>query len=86
MPLRPLSNESINKCLALLSRILGVGFQGGVDVFGERLAGCAAQRPGGGAGGVVVQRDRCFFDALQRDVMSTLRQADRRHASLAHAT
>src|SRR5579875_2239719 len=32
--------------------------QGGVDLFGERLAGRAVERPGGGAGGVVVQRER----------------------------
>ncbi len=35
-----------------------VGFQGGVDLFGERLAGRAGERPGGGAGGVVVKRER----------------------------
>ena len=32
--------------------------QGGVDLFGERIAGRAGQRPGGGAGGVVLERER----------------------------
>ena len=35
-----------------------VGGEGGVDLFGERLAGRAGQCPGGGAGGVVVERER----------------------------
>ena len=34
------------------------GLEGGVDLFGERLAGRAVERPGGGAGGVVVERER----------------------------
>src|ERR1700730_11362383 len=34
------------------------GLQRGVDLFGERLAGRAGQRPGGGPGRVVVQRER----------------------------
>ena len=37
---------------------VGVLAQGGVDLFGERLAGRAGQCPGGGSGGVVVQRER----------------------------
>jgi hypothetical protein len=32
--------------------------QGGVDLVGERVAGGGLQRPGGGADGVVVQRER----------------------------
>ena len=36
----------------------GVGMEGGVDLFGERLTGRAVQRPGGGASGVVVERER----------------------------
>ena len=32
--------------------------EGGVDLFGERLSGCAGQGPGGGSGGVVVQGER----------------------------
>ena len=32
--------------------------QGGVDLFGERFAGRAGERPRGGPGGVVVQRER----------------------------
>lgn len=32
--------------------------EGGVDVFGERVAGGAGEGPGGGAGGVVVQGER----------------------------
>lgn len=35
-----------------------VGGEGGVDLFGERLAGRALERPGGGSGGVVVQCER----------------------------
>jgi hypothetical protein len=35
-----------------------VGLQRGVDLFGERLTGRAVQGPGGGAGGVVVERER----------------------------
>ena len=34
------------------------GVEGGVDLFGERLAGRAGQRPGGAAGGVVLERER----------------------------
>ena len=30
----------------------------GVDVFGERVAGCLSERPGGGAAGVVPERER----------------------------
>ena len=30
----------------------------GVDVFGERVAGVGLERPGGGAGGVVLERER----------------------------
>ena len=29
-----------------------------MELFGERVAGCLAERPGGGAGGVVPQRER----------------------------
>ena len=36
----------------------GVGGEGGVDLFSERLAGRAVERPAGGAGGVVVERER----------------------------
>ena len=36
----------------------GVGLERGVDLFGERIAGGALQRPGGGPGGVVPQRER----------------------------
>ena len=36
----------------------GVVLEGGVDLFGERVAGGALQRPGGGAGGVVPERER----------------------------
>jgi hypothetical protein len=36
----------------------GVVLEGGVDLLGERVAGRALQRPGGGAGGVVPQRER----------------------------
>ena len=32
--------------------------QCGVDLFGERVAGRAGERPGGGAGGVVLERER----------------------------
>ena len=32
--------------------------QRGVDLFGERVAGGLAERPGGGAGGVVPERER----------------------------
>ena len=32
--------------------------EGGVDLLGERIAGRAGQRPGGGAGGVVLERER----------------------------
>src|SRR6266536_268505 len=35
-----------------------VGGEGGVDLFGERLAGRAGERPAGGSGGVVVERER----------------------------
>ena len=35
-----------------------VGLQRGLDLFGEQLAGRAVQRPAGGAGGVVVERER----------------------------
>ena len=37
----------------------GVLLEGGVDLFGERVAGRAGQRPRGGSGGVVVQCERC---------------------------
>jgi hypothetical protein len=36
----------------------GVGGEGGVDLFGEWLAGRAGQSPGGGPGGIVVERER----------------------------
>src|SRR5436305_2243992 len=36
----------------------GMRAEGGVDLFGERIAGRAGQRPGGGSGGVVMQRER----------------------------
>ena len=39
-------------------RPAGMLAEGGVDLFGERLAGRAGQRPGGGAGGVVLERER----------------------------
>ena len=39
-------------------RPAGLACERGVDLFGERLAGRAGQRPGGGAGGVVVERER----------------------------
>ena len=35
-----------------------VGDEGGVDLFGERLAGRAGQGPARGAGGVVLERER----------------------------
>jgi hypothetical protein len=38
----------------------GMGLEGGVDLFGERVAGRALQRPAGGAGGVVGDRERCL--------------------------
>jgi hypothetical protein len=37
---------------------VGVLAQDGVDLFGERLAGRAAQCPGRGSGGVVLERER----------------------------
>ena len=45
----------------------GMGFEGGVDLFGERLAGGAVERPGGGAAGVVVERDR-RLEVLRADL------------------
>ena len=45
-----------------------MGLQGGVDLFGERLAGRAVQRPGGGAGGVVVERER-GVEVLRADLL-----------------
>ena len=59
-----------------------VGFQGGVDLFGERLAGRAVQRPAGGAGGVVVERER-GVEVLRADLLFAVgegveeREADR---------
>lgn len=40
--------------------------EGGVDLFGERLAGRAGQRPGGGSGGVVPERE-CGVQVLGTD-------------------
>ena len=37
---------------------VGVCGERGVDLFGERVAGGALERPGGGAGGVVPERER----------------------------
>jgi hypothetical protein len=45
----------------------GVGLEGGVDLFGEWLAGRAMERPGGGAGGVVVERER-GLEVLRADL------------------
>ena len=45
----------------------GVGLEGGVDLFGERLAGRAVERPGCGTGGVVVERER-GVDVLRADL------------------
>jgi hypothetical protein len=48
------------ECLADLAagQPAGMLAQGGVDLFGERVAGRAGQRPRRGSGGVVVQRER----------------------------
>jgi hypothetical protein len=37
---------------------VGGAGQGGVDLFGERVAGCVVDRPGCGAGGLVPERER----------------------------
>ncbi|MEJ7715347.1 MAG: hypothetical protein WKF40_06445 [Thermoleophilaceae bacterium] len=42
--------------------------QRGVDLLGERLAGRAVERPGGGAGGVVVKGER-GVEVLRVDVL-----------------
>jgi hypothetical protein len=48
------------ECLADLAagQPAGVLLEGGVDLFGERIAGRAGQRPRGGSGGVVLECER----------------------------
>ena len=59
----------------------GMVVQGGVDLFGERVAGCRVECLGGGAGGVVPDRE-CCLEVLGLDLVGAVEQrVDEREAN-----